>query len=221
MSSSSFPPYRKEPGDKYAQIAAQWGVDPDDPSIHLLKEFDQRFESLKTETTELKGEMGQWRNLTSELIGLVRDQNLELKTLSSNTEKLSTSSNTLSQELQTFDSQIESQNKILNPLAKDFKSLNTSAGEIATLFKPLPEALKAFKPMQQTLIEIGTATIDLSQAIPREIAILRGKRFWSGLLALVLLGMVIFIVVTEKQQLDLINRNLNSVLIRLDRLERR
>lgn len=127
-------------GNKYARLAAEWGTDPDDAVIKLLEAFDRRFDELKTENAELRSQISQWTGITSQLLGLVRDQNQEAKTLSSNTKALSDSSQTLSQDLQNFKTTIDSQPKTFEPLQRDTQSLKSSVSALDTTLKTLPTA---------------------------------------------------------------------------------
>ncbi len=85
-------PHETSSGTKYKQIADSWGVDVRDSSILLLQEFDRRFEGLKHEASELRNQVNQWTEVTSELLKLVGDQSVKMnvKKLADNTKALAT-----------------------------------------------------------------------------------------------------------------------------------
>lgn len=215
-------------GNKYAQIAANWGVEANDVAIYLLKAFDERFEALSHESAELRGEVKQWREITTQLLTIIRDQNSELKILSSNTSVLSESLNKLGQGLAAFESQIETQQTTLQPLITEFEATKALMDGVLITLQPLSTNINS---MGTTLTKINTSTINLAQNLPlseerlgKKIAASRGNGgdfvpFKAIGLGIGVAALIMLLVVG--QQLGLINRNLNSVLIRQERLERR
>ena len=154
---------------RYSQLAAAWGVDVEDASIQLLREFDRQLAPLQGQTERLEGHVTQWTSITAQLLSLSQTHMSETKSLSLTIKTLTTASDALSRILQTLEPQIESQNQTLSQLQPEVTSLLKGQQEFRASLRALPDTLSSNE-----------------SRIAQQIQALSYRTLWLGLTPLVL-----------------------------------
>ncbi len=127
--------------NRYIQLAAAWGVEVNDASIQLLKEFDRQITPLLGQANRLDGNVTQWTSLTTQMLALSQSHMTETKSLGLTIKTLTTASDNLSRILQSFEQQIESQKQTLSQLRPEVTSLSKGQQEIGVAIGALPKLL--------------------------------------------------------------------------------
>ena len=130
-----------EADNRYIQLAAAWGVEVNDASIQLLKEFDRQITPLLGQANRLDGNVTQWTSLTTQMLTLSQTHMTETKSLGLTIKTLTTASDNLSRILQNFEQQLESQHQTLRRLQPEVTSLSKGQQEIGVSISNLPKLL--------------------------------------------------------------------------------
>ena len=130
-----------EDNNRYTQLAAAWGVEVNDASIQLLKEFDRQITPLLGQANRLDGNVTQWTSLTTQMLTLSQSHMTETKSLGLTIKTLTTASDNLSRILQSFEQQIESQKQTLSQLRPEVTSLSKGQQEIGASISDLPKVV--------------------------------------------------------------------------------
>ena len=155
-----------EDNNRYTQLAAAWGVEDNDASIQLLREFDRQLAPMLGQANRLDGNVTQWTSLTTQMLALSQTHMTETKALSLTIKTLTTASDNLSQILEKLAPQIESQNQTLSQLQPEVTFLSQGQQEIGASIGKLPKLLSASEGRLAQQIGVLSGRVTLWWVMP-------------------------------------------------------